>query len=453
MRGLLNVRDPCILRIKMDDILTMKKFLEWDAPFIKDTSPEGEFQANRVSQARGTLYLDMPFFGYILGHFQIFPVSDPRIKTMAIDVRNLYFRPSFLESKPIPEIKGLLMHLILHMIMKHMDRGAGRNTDIWGMASDISANLMLDEIKRENRYEWKIPEVAKYKGEFGDLSTDEIYNILYEEASEQQGKGENDSNEGGFSDDVLQAIADKHGVPKECDFNQSLKEMQLLEATELLDLQKERFEGILRSSYQMNKEKGNLPLGLKEMIESELNPKVPWQTLLEHYIQRTLMVDWKWNPPNKRMMSYDYHFPSAEKEYMDVVVAVDTSGSISSIELSNFVSEIYGILASVTRLKLTLIDCDAAIQQVNVFENGESIDGSKLPWEGREFRGRGGTDFIPVFEYVLEKGLQPDLLVYFTDGYGSFPDLTQIPIDYPVLWVMTTSVEPPFGEFIRYDPI
>ncbi|RMG25098.1 MAG: hypothetical protein D6732_22905 [Methanobacteriota archaeon] len=452
MRGLLNVYDSCIVRINMDDILTMKKFLEWDAPFIKDTSPEGEFQANRVSQARGTLYLDMPFFGYILGHFQIFPVDDPRIKTMAIDVRNLYFRPSFLETKPIPEIKGLLMHLVLHMIMKHMDRGAGRNTDIWGMASDISANLMLDEIKRENRYEWKIPDVSKYRNEFGDLSTDEIYNILFDEASEQQGEGEN-NNEGGFSDDILQAIADKHGVPKECDFNQSLKEMQLIDASELLDLQKERFEGILRASYQMNKDKGNLPLGLKEMIEAELNPKVPWQTLLEHYIQRTLMVDWKWNPPNKRMMSYDYHFPSAEKEYMDVVVAVDTSGSISSVELSNFVSEVYGILASVTRLKLTLIDCDAAIQQVSVFENGESIDGSKLPWEGREFKGRGGTDFIPVFEYVLENGLQPDLLVYFTDGYGSFPDQSQIPIDYPVLWVMTTSVEPPFGEFIRYDPL
>ncbi len=435
----------------MDDLISMQKFLDWKSPFTKDTSPEGEFQATRMSEARGNLFLDMPFFGYILGHFEIYPVDDPRIQTISVDVRNLYFNPSYLETKPIPEIKGLLMHLVLHLIMKHIPRGNGRDPNVWSMSADISSNLMLDDIKRENRYEWIIPDVSKYRMEFRDLSTDEIYSILYEEAQEEMSNSEE---QGGQSipKDILEKIANRHGVPLECDFNKSLEELEVLMSSEMMELQQERLEGILRSSYELNRDRGTLPAGLKEFIESTLNPKITWETLLEHFIQKTIMVDWKWNPPNKRMMSYNYHFPSTDKEFIDVVVAVDTSGSINSTELSNFVSEVYGILSTVSSMRLTLIDCDAKVQQVSIFENGESIDGAKLPWEGREFMGRGGTSFIPVFEYLTNKGAQPDLLIYFTDGYGAFPSEEDFAIDYPVLWVMTTDVIPPFGEFIRYEP-
>ncbi|MHA2501978.1 MAG: VWA-like domain-containing protein, partial [Candidatus Kariarchaeaceae archaeon] len=75
-------------------------------------------------------------------------------------------------------------------------------------------------------------------------------------------------------------------------------------------------------------------------------------------------------------------------------------------------------------------------------------DGSKLPWEGRPFKGRGGTSFIPVFQWVENRGDIPDLLIYFTDGYGSYPPSEP---GYPVVWVMTTDHMPPWGDLIEYN--
>lgn len=104
-----------------------------------------------------------------------------------------------------------------------------------------------------------------------------------------------------------------------------------------------------------------------------------------------------------------------------IVVAIDTSGSMSADRLSTILAEV-DTMRSVTETQLTLIDCDAAIRNAVTYE----------PWElteidlGRHtFKGRGGTDFRPVFEWIegtAERGLaQPDALVYMTDGIGQFP--------------------------------
>jgi predicted metal-dependent peptidase len=62
--------------------------------------------------------------------------------------------------------------------------------------------------------------------------------------------------------------------------------------------------------------------------------------------------------------------------------------------------------------------------------------------------GGGGTSFVPVFKKVEELGITPALLIYFTDGYGTFPDE---PPPYPVIWVMTEDVTPPFGEVVKVE--
>ena len=57
-----------------------------------------------------------------------------------------------------------------------------------------------------------------------------------------------------------------------------------------------------------------------------------------------------------------------------------------------------------------------------------------------QIKGGGGTDFRPVFEYVRKKSLNPDLLLFFTDGYGDAPDN---PPPYPVMWVLANDSRPP----------
>jgi predicted metal-dependent peptidase len=449
------------------DKFPIKEFFDWKHRFSEDKSPEGEYQANRVSQARGKLYVDMPFFGYILGHFEIIPVNDDRIQGFSIDIRYLYFNTRYTEKLTIERIKGVLMHLVMHLIMKHIERGKGRNADVWSISADISSDLMIEEVKKEQPFDWLTNSIKEIPEEYQNISTEEIYKFLYEDAqsdqlgssqqddennsgdSNDENDNQNDDNE--FSSDIIDDLREKSGVGAACNFNETIKEMEDVLNSPLGELQKDRFLGILRSAYETAKERGSIPAKMRFFIEGLLNPKIPWYVILENYIQKTIMVDWKWNPPNKRLISSGFHIPSPDKEFLNVVIAVDTSGSISSDELNSFISEVFGILTTLTRIKLTLIDCDAEVKQISVYEDGESISGEPLPWENREFIGRGGTDFVPVFQYIEDEGTDPDLFIYFTDGYGRFPKENEFNMNYPILWVMTTDVIAPFGQTIQHD--
>ena len=67
-------------------------------------------------------------------------------------------------------------------------------------------------------------------------------------------------------------------------------------------------------------------------------------------------------------------------------------------------------------------------------------------WKKKGVGGGGGTDFRPVFEAIEKSGIIPDVLVYFTDGYGTFPDKEP---SYPVIWAsITPGYAYPFGEVV-----
>ena len=90
--------------------------------------------------------------------------------------------------------------------------------------------------------------------------------------------------------------------------------------------------------------------------------------------------------------------------------------------------------------EIDLITVDARIQSHEVFLPGEALV--------YEIKGGGGTDFRPVFEYIDRYIDHPTLLIYFTDGLGTFP--SQEP-NYDLLWVMPESQDVPFGEVMLIE--
>jgi len=450
----------------------VKEFFNIDAVFSRDDSPEGEFEATRLSQAKTSLYLDLPFFGWILGQLEIFPTKDPRVPNYAADTRRIYINPDYTANKEKPRLKGILMHLVTHLIMKHGQRKKEADGNIFGISSDVVTSLMVEETKSklfdqfrfdgqrnpELNKTWEIDEVEDIPHHLHDTTVEGVYSTLHDYAESLRGIEEEPGvkrpikEEGRYKEyypnEVYEEVRDYSGVKDPCSYGLAMDLMAGEIGEDLEKLEDDRFKGILRNAVSQSRDFGKLPNSMQEMINEILNPKIPWYVLLEQYIQKTIVSDWRWNPPNRRMVGMDIHLPSTTKEHLNVVVAVDTSGSIRKDELSKFASEAHSILASFSSVRMILIDCDAAVQQVVTIEDGQSLDGSKLPWEGRPFKGRGGTSFIPVFDWVEENGEDPDLLIYFTDGYGSYPNL---PPAYPVVWVMTTDYEVPFGETIHYD--
>jgi predicted metal-dependent peptidase len=121
-----------------------------------------------------------------------------------------------------------------------------------------------------------------------------------------------------------------------------------------------------------------------------------------------------------------------------IVYAIDTSGSMSEKDLSQAISELEDIRKRF-RAKVYFMDCDAQVHGSRWIQPYEALP---------KLAGGGGTDFIPVFDHLVANRIKPDYCVFFTDGYGSFPD-SKPPFD--TLWVMTSDVKPPFGEVVRVN--
>ena len=130
----------------------------------------------------------------------------------------------------------------------------------------------------------------------------------------------------------------------------------------------------------------------------------------------------------------------------ELAIAIDTSGSCSRELVARFLRETYGILAAqenfFRRMKVVFFQCDCVLQDVKLIRSREE-------WERYaaevKIRGRGGTDFRPVFreiEKLRAAGTlkRPKALLYFTDGDGIYPSQ---PPDYETVFVMSDGKKNP----------
>ena len=188
--------------------------------------------------------------------------------------------------------------------------------------------------------------------------------------------------------------------------------------------------------------KGNLPAHLQRFVDNIVHVKTPWYDTLERFMQEKVKQDTTWMRPNRRHIGQGIYLPSMDSvgKMGEMVVAIDTSGSINDKMLAYFGGHLNRIIETCNPVKVYAVYCDAAVNHVDEF--GPEDYPIKL-----EAHGGGGTSFRPVFDYIHEKGISPAVVVYLTDGYGDFPDSE----DVPTVWAMTTSVVAPHGMTLPID--
>lgn len=192
---------------------------------------------------------------------------------------------------------------------------------------------------------------------------------------------------------------------------------------------------------------GKLPAAIKELVEQMRRSKVDWRDVFNRFIGGDQPDDYTFRRCNRKVYyTQGIYMPAIDKIGVgDVVVAVDTSGSVSSAELEQFLGELNSITDDHKPKSVTVITCDSVIRTVNRYEQGDII-------EKIECTGRGGTRVEPVFRYINDNDIPVDNMVYLTDmGIFDFPDTAP---DYPVLWVSTDERcgDAPFGQTTRIDP-
>jgi predicted metal-dependent peptidase len=177
------------------------------------------------------------------------------------------------------------------------------------------------------------------------------------------------------------------------------------------------------------------------MVDHLLQPQLPWRMLLARYMNAVTYEDYSYMRPSRRQG--DFILPSLRSHQLDLVVGLDTSGSIKQAEIDEFVAEIDALKGQI-RARVLFLPCDAAL--------AEGVPWVFEPWE--EFKcpdsiqGGGGTSFTPVFDWLEEQGIQPAALVYFTDALGEFPPLEP---NFPVIWLVKGKGQVPWGRRVQLN--
>jgi predicted metal-dependent peptidase len=221
---------------------------------------------------------------------------------------------------------------------------------------------------------------------------------------------------------------DKYGeVGRDEDFNPSVSD----------DFAEEMRETVIAQAQQCQRTAGALPVGIESLLDKLDKPEIRWQELLSQFVTSCYAGKRRWLPPSRRHVYNEMYFQSRRDEKIKVAVAIDTSGSCLG-DLPKFFGELTSLLKSFGQYELTVLQCDAAVDQVDKYD-----DTMPFPEEPKEIKwsGGGGTAFGPPFKWVEENRPDIDCFIYFTDGEeyaSSESSVTRIlPPAYPVLWILT----------------
>lgn len=356
----------------------------------------------KLTQARATLLLRYPFFGYLVTNLEDKMASG--LHTAGTDGQSVYWSEEFLQKLASRDVVFVMAHEALHCALQHLWRRGERDPRRWNIACDSVVNDMLLEAGLDS----SLPMI---RGANGRSAED-----LYEHADEL------------IRANVQRGLVDDHGA--------------WVEVGKPGDPEWRGLSDAWRAALQQAKSFGNVPAGMVRHIDAVLDPKRDWRDLLREGLFSP--EDYRWKPTDRRFP--DVLLPTLAGEVHRVVIAIDTSGSIHGEKLKHFWTELVAILRN-NRCEARVLTCDADIQ--DEWDEAQ-FDPTSVP----VLRGGGGTNFAPVFDRVeryIATGWQPEALVYLTDLDGAFP---QRPPEVRTLWVVgkdDAKKRVPFGEIIVLD--
>ncbi len=394
----------------------------------------------KLSAARTRLILDRPFLGALVLRLPMQAAKPERCKSIGTDVRALYYNPEYISNLTLEQTQFVLAHEALHCALSHFARRQHRVRHRWDIACDLAINPLLisDGLKP--------PPGVLLKSGFEGMMAEEIYpyidDDMEDETHDDHFYNEENRSQGasaGQSQDGQEREAGGAGDGRSDDEGSGASPRPLSEAEqEQLAVQwRQRLAGAAQQAMQA----GKLGATMARLVEHLLQPQLPWRMLLARYMTAVARDDYSYQRPSRREGSAI--LPTLKSTQIDVVIVLDTSGSVNDTELQEFISEIDAIKGQM-RARLTLHACDAEL-----CGNGPWIF---EPWE--EFSmpsniyGRGGTRFTPAFEWLEREGRRPDLLVYFTDAEGEFPKAEPA---FPVLWLIKGRGKVPWGQRIQLN--
>lgn len=407
-------------------------------------------QGQKISKASVGLLLRHPFFGSLLYRHEVLITASVETAAVTTD-RVILLNPEFVKKCSAPQLEFLLAHEVMHIVFAHIARRGDRDPVIYNIACDAVINETL---------------IAEGVGEFitggirmlgaqyrtSESIYDEIASRLKpkEKTSPSIGQGptlplfpddlEADGQAGGLagaSDDGSENGNDSSastspfiGELNIPDLPREARKMTQEEINEQIE------EGKLALGQALTTARtcGNMSGGLARFIGSILESSMPWYELLERYMVSKAEQRYNWSRPDKRRLNIAYlprreRFPSLGT----VVIGVDVSGSISDIEIAEYLGHCERIFDLCHPRKVYVVYCTTHVEAVDEYEKGEPLEPRKNLWSG-------GTCMPAIMDWIAKNDIEADVCVTFTDGYTPYPTEKQVPC--PLVWVLSSDFHP-----------
>lgn len=400
---------------------------------------------NRLLFSRLRILQKHGFYGLLLMHTKY--GLDEECDTAYTDGDKICFSPKFMDDLSDSELDFIMMHEIMHIVLKHCYRDNSRDPIQFNIACDIVVN---SNILYSNNLDINSITTKEY-GESMHLTPDgregynftaeEVYDMLLVPTKTKYGKDgkkvkpNNNSNKGkpGSGDfDNHDNWNKKKGEDKE---QEDLWNQRLVDAVKSVE-EREAMNGT-----------GKIPLLAKRIVGELLNPQIDWRVVLNDFVQEEV-CDYSFNPPDKRFGDSDFYLPDyndTDTVVKDILFMVDTSGSIRDEDITKAYSEIKGAIDQFDGKlsgKLGFFDC--TVYEPLPFESVDNLLKIKP-------KGGGGTSFHVIFNYINKymTDTPPASIIILTDGYAEFPHESSAN-NIPVMWLINNDkVTPPWGRIGR----
>jgi predicted metal-dependent peptidase len=339
------------------------------------------------------------------------------IPTAGVAKHNINYKlrinPEFWDTLSLDHRIGLTKHEMLHLAFFHpLMRDSFPDAKLFNIAADMEINQYIEDqylpeggIKLDSFPGIVFPEKAGTRTYYDILSQNQD-NQTVQNLMDAMGQGQPQSEDG--LDNPNHDWEEFEGMSDaEKRLMQTQMEYQMKELAE-----------------EVKKSRGTVPGEIKELIKNFNvfeQPKFDWKGYIRRFIGRSVKVYTK-----KLRRKFNKRFednPGLKiKQKKHILVAVDTSGSVSTDELKEFFSEVHHMHK--TGCDVTVVQCDTAISDIRPYKQSNEI----------ALHGRGGTSFEPVIEYYDANQKKYTCLIYFTDGEAPAPAKPR----GHILWVLSS---------------
>jgi len=371
----------------------------------------------KIAKARINLLTEHPFFGCIAMRMVPREATGDLAKAvpaLAVDIYgNLIYNPQWVAKQDSETLKAGVAHELLHLALKHLERKGSRIPNTFNITTDAQVNYILSR-------SFSLPKNWVHIPEMEGKSAEETYDWLIRNA-----KFKKNSNAFGTSFDVHY-----YGSRQKSKGGGNSSTGNSFQTSPFKSKGQQPFdaERAVKEAYNFAKQQGNVPAGIERAFKDLLNPVMDWKEILRRFLVSIIPHDFTYTYPSKKSYSVGYYMPKILREKIELVIAVDSSGSISDKEYAEFLTEIYALTRQFDSLKAWLIICDCEIKDVK--EINENFDPYSV-----HGRGYGGTSSLPVYDWIeKEKMNNIKVLIYFTDGWIDIPNKNK---PFPTLWIIT----------------